>query len=67
MEGSGRGLILTYYPGICPEGLRKTMETLSQDNRSPSRDLNHGSPEYNAGSVNHSITTFGVRLEEDTT
>jgi hypothetical protein len=24
MEGSGRGLILTYYPGVFLEGLRKT-------------------------------------------
>jgi hypothetical protein len=38
-----------YYPGICREGLRKTMKNLSQDTRSPSRDLKPGPPEYEAG------------------
>jgi hypothetical protein len=37
---------LRYYPGICLEGLRKTTKNLSQDNRSPGRDLNPGPPEY---------------------
>jgi hypothetical protein len=27
LEHSGRGLILSYYPGICQEGLRKTTKT----------------------------------------
>jgi hypothetical protein len=31
MEGSGRGLILRYYPCICLEGLRKATKILSQD------------------------------------
>jgi hypothetical protein len=35
--------------GICLEGLRKTTKILSKDNRSPSRDLNTGPPEYEAG------------------
>jgi hypothetical protein len=26
-EGSGRGLILRYYPGICLEELKKTTKT----------------------------------------
>jgi hypothetical protein len=34
------------YPGICLEGLRKT---LSQNSRSPSLDLNSKLPEYEAG------------------
>jgi hypothetical protein len=39
---------LRYYPGICLEGLRKAMETLSQDSHSPGEDLNLGPPEYEA-------------------
>jgi hypothetical protein len=35
--------------GICLEGLRKTTKNLSQDSRSPGRDLNPGPPEYEAG------------------
>jgi hypothetical protein len=27
MEGSGRGLTLTYYPNICLKGLRKTTKS----------------------------------------
>jgi hypothetical protein len=38
-----------YYPGICLEELRKTMKDLSQDSRSPGRDLKPGTPEYEAG------------------
>jgi hypothetical protein len=34
---------------ICLEGLRKTTKNLSQDSRSPGRDLNPGPPEYKAG------------------
>jgi hypothetical protein len=45
MKGSGRGLILRYYPGICLEGLRETTENLSQDSRSSGRDLKPGLPE----------------------
>jgi hypothetical protein len=47
-EGSGRGLILGYYPGIRMEGLRKTTEDFSQDSQSLSRDLNPEPPEYEA-------------------
>jgi hypothetical protein len=49
MEGSGRGLILRYYPGIRLEGLRKTTKKLSQDSQSPGRDLNLEPPEYKVG------------------
>jgi hypothetical protein len=42
--GGGRGLMKVYYPGICLEGLRKTAENLSQNSRSPGRDLNPGPP-----------------------
>jgi hypothetical protein len=40
---------LRYYPRMCLEGLRKTTKHLSQDSRSPGRDLNPGPPEYEAG------------------
>jgi hypothetical protein len=30
MEGSGRGLILRYYPSICVEELRKTTKYLNR-------------------------------------
>jgi hypothetical protein len=40
---------LRYYPSICLEGLRKTTKYLRQGSRSPGRDLNLGSPEYEAG------------------
>jgi hypothetical protein len=48
LEGSGRGLILRYYPGIRLEGLRKTTKSFGQDSRFPSRDLSPGPPEYEA-------------------
>jgi hypothetical protein len=38
VEGSGRGLILKYYPGICLEELRKTSKNVSQDSQCPGRD-----------------------------
>jgi hypothetical protein len=34
---------------ICSEGLREFTETISQDSRSPGRDLNLGPPKYKAG------------------
>jgi hypothetical protein len=37
---------LWYYHGICLEGLRKTTKTVSQNSRSPCRDLNWGPSEY---------------------
>jgi hypothetical protein len=40
-----------YYPGIRLERLRKTTEILSQDTRSPYRDLNPGPPEYEVGVI----------------
>jgi hypothetical protein len=42
VEGSGRDLILRYYPSICQDGLRKSHEKL----QSSSRDMNPGPPEY---------------------
>jgi hypothetical protein len=39
---------LRYHPGICVEELRKTTKNLSQDTRSPGRDLNPGLPAYEA-------------------
>jgi hypothetical protein len=50
-EGFGRSccdLISRYYSSIRMEGLRKAAKTLSQDSRSPGRDLNPGPPEYKA-------------------
>jgi hypothetical protein len=38
-----------YYPSICLEKLRKTIENITQDNRSSGQDLNPESPEYKAG------------------
>jgi hypothetical protein len=49
LDGSGRGLILRYYSGIRLEKLWNTTKTISQDNRSPGRDLKSGPPEYKAG------------------
>jgi hypothetical protein len=46
---SGRGLILSHYPGIRLEGLGKITKNLNQDSRSPGRDLNPGPPEYESG------------------
>jgi hypothetical protein len=48
VEGSGRGLIVRYYPGNRLEGLWKTDENI-QDSLSPGRDLNPVPPEYEAG------------------
>jgi hypothetical protein len=49
LAGSGRGLILKYYPRIRLEELRKTTENLSQDSRSSGRKSNPWPPEYEAG------------------
>jgi hypothetical protein len=38
LEGSGRGLILGYYLGICLEELKKNPKNLSQDSQSPGKD-----------------------------
>jgi hypothetical protein len=50
---------LRQYPGICLEGLRKTMKNLSQDIQSPGRDMNSVPPEYGAGM----LTTLPRRSE----
>jgi hypothetical protein len=42
---------LRYYPGIFQAGLRKSKTKLSQDGRSPGRDLRLGPPEYEAGGL----------------
>jgi hypothetical protein len=52
LVGSGRGLILRHYPSICLEGLSQTTKNLSQDSRSPGRDLNLWLPEYEAEVLN---------------
>jgi hypothetical protein len=44
LEGSCRGIILRYYFNIYLQGLRKITKNLSQDSRSPGRDLNLGPP-----------------------
>jgi hypothetical protein len=49
LEGSFRGIILRYYPGIGLEELRKTTKNLNQDSRFPGRDLKPGPTEYEAG------------------
>jgi hypothetical protein len=48
---------LRYYPGICL-GLRKTTKNLSQDSRTPGRDLNPGPPKYEARVQTISTTTY---------
>jgi hypothetical protein len=62
--GSVCGIILTYYPGIRLEELRKPTKISIRIAGRQSRDLNPGSSEYEAG-VNH--TMLGkeeVRYEE---
>jgi hypothetical protein len=39
---------IRHYPGICLEGLRKTMRNLSQDSRFQGRDLNPERFKYEA-------------------
>jgi hypothetical protein len=46
--GSGRGTSLRHYPIIHMEGLMKTTKNFSHDSRPPGRDLNMGSPKYEA-------------------
>jgi hypothetical protein len=50
LEGSSRGLILSYYPGMHLERLR-TPQNLSRDSRSPDRDLNLGPSVYESGAL----------------
>jgi hypothetical protein len=40
---------LRKYPDICLEKLEKITKGLSQDSRSPGRDLDHEPPKYEAG------------------
>jgi hypothetical protein len=49
LQESGRGLIIRFYLRIRLEGLRKTTKNLGHDSRSRGRDLNPGSPVYEAG------------------
>jgi hypothetical protein len=49
MEGSGHGLILSYY---LPGATEENHKNLSQDSRSPGQDLNPRSPKYKAGVLN---------------
>jgi hypothetical protein len=60
VEGSGLCLI----QGICLEVLRKTTKTLSQNSRSPGRDLNAGPPEYKAEMLTTRIRHSAINLEE---
>jgi hypothetical protein len=66
-KGDGRKRLwtnLSYYPCINLEGLRKTIKSLNQENRFPSRDLSPGPPEYEAGVLTtrplHSITLLTI-------
>jgi hypothetical protein len=45
VEGSGRGLVLRYSL----DGLRKTTKYVTQDSRSPGRNLNPEYSEYEEG------------------
>jgi len=50
-KGCRRKLSLSnamYYPGICLKGLSKTTKNIRDDSRSSSRDLDPGTPEYEA-------------------
>jgi hypothetical protein len=39
LEGSGRGVIVRYYPSARLERLEETTKTLSKNSESPGRDL----------------------------
>jgi hypothetical protein len=49
MNWKGFGRKPLYYPVMRLMRLRKAMENLSQDSRSPGQDLNPKPPEYEAG------------------
>jgi hypothetical protein len=51
---------LRCYPGICLDELSKTTKTLSNNSRCTGWDLNSGTPEYEAGMLNQSPTTFDL-------
>jgi hypothetical protein len=40
---------VSYYLRCLLEGLKKTTKSLSEDSQSLDRNLNYGSPEYEAG------------------
>jgi hypothetical protein len=64
LVGSGRGLILRYYPGIRLEGLRKFTKLLGQDSRSPESTFEPRTSRIRSRSVNHSTTTFDTKWQE---
>jgi len=55
LVGNDRGLILMYYPGIRPEGLRRNTRNLDQDGRSPGPRFEHETTKIRSRSVNHSF------------
>jgi hypothetical protein len=63
LVGSGRALILRYYPGIPIEELRDIMKILRQNSRFPGRDLNPRPTEYEAGML---TTLLNVRSKKTT-
>jgi hypothetical protein len=66
LVGSGCGLILKYYPGIREEELRKTTEALNQDSQSPGPGIERRIFPIRSRIVNHSTTTFGFIMCENT-
>jgi hypothetical protein len=60
LEGGGRGLNKSHYPGTRLEGHVKTTENLSQDIRSLSRDLKPAPPEYESGMLDHDVRCIDV-------
>jgi hypothetical protein len=62
VEGSGHGLISGTFPAFAwGGGLRRITKNLSQDSRSPGRDLNPGPPEYEAGELANFTKNFLCR------
>jgi hypothetical protein len=62
LVGSGRVLILRYYPGIRMEWLMKTTKILNQDRRSLGPGYEPESSRIWSMSVYHSTTTFGFSV-----
>jgi hypothetical protein len=60
LVGSGRGLILSYYPGIHLERLKKPMKNFSCNSRSPGLRIEPGTSRIRSRSVHHSTTTFSA-------
>jgi hypothetical protein len=42
-------VVAQYYPGICLEGMRKTMKNLIEDSQSLGQDMKQRPSEYEAG------------------